>query len=251
MQNLKVATYNIWAGRNNIEPQTRNYNWTAEVITEIAPDIIGLQEVGKQPCCGFPPCDFEEEVPDFLGKKTGMYAYYAPALWREGYGYGNAILSKYPIRTAKTVNIPKVRPEDEQRCVLVAEIDACGGITVLVTHFGLSPEEHTRGVETVLTLTEAVKTPVIFMGDLNIMPENEILRPLFERFTDTAGGALQPYTWPSAFTKYTGISEKEYGMNKERKVDYIFTSSHFITRNSATHPSLASDHVPFVANLKL
>lgn len=249
--NLKVTTYNVWSGRNNVEPQTRNYDWTAEVISEIGPDIIGMQEVGKQPCCGFEAYDIKEEVPEYLGKKLGMYAYFAPAITSNSYGYGNALLSKYPIKSVKNVKIPDVSPNIESRCVLVAEIDVCGGIQVLVTHFGLSKAEHDQGVKTVLSLIDEAKMPVIFMGDLNITPDNEILKPIFERLTDTADGAMQPYTWPSAFTKYTGVSEKEYGMDKQRKVDYIFTTPHFKTLKSNTHFSLASDHVPFVAELEI
>ena len=249
--NLKVATYNVWSGRNNIEKQTRNYDWTAEVICEIAPDIIGMQEVGKQPCCGFEVYDIKEEVPDYFGQKMGMYAYFAPAIRSQTYGFGNALLSKYPIKNAKTVMIPDVDGENEKRCILVAEIDVCGGIKVLVTHFGLSKDEHEQGVKTVLSLIDEAKMPVIFMGDLNITPDNEILKPIFERLTDAAGGAMQPYTWPSAFTKYTGVSEKEYGMDKQRKVDYIFTTWHFKTLRSNTHFSLASDHVPFVTELEI
>ncbi len=248
---FKVATYNVWSGRNNIEIQTRNYNWTADVIAEIGPDIIGLQEVTKKPCGRFPACDMEGEVSEYLGKKLGMYSYFAPAIMCGSYGYGNALLSKFPIKSAKTVKIPDAHPNVESRCVLVAELDAFDGITVLVTHFGLSPEEHEQGVKTVLSLIEEAKTPVIFMGDLNIMPDNEILKPLFERLTDTANGALKPYTWPSAFTKYTGISEKEYGMDKHRKVDYIFTTEHFNVIKSDIHFSLASDHLPFVADLEI
>lgn len=247
---LKVATYNIWSGRNNVVKQTRNYDWTADVIAEIAPDIIGLQEVSKQPCLSFPAYDMKEEVPDYLGKKLGMHAYFASARTNGKYLFGNAILSKYPIKNAKTVMIPDAMPEIERRCVLVAEIDVCGGITVLVTHFGLAPEEHIQAVKTVLELVEEAKTPVIFMGDLNIMPDNEILKPLFDKLTDTAGGSLQPYTWPSAFTEYTGVSEEKYGMNKQRKVDYIFTTEQFKTLRSDIHPSLASDHVPFFAELE-
>lgn len=250
--NLKVATYNIWSGRNNIEIQTRNYDWTADVISEIGPDIIGLQEVGKGPCYGFPNAyNIEEDVPEYLGKKLGMYAYFAPAITRNSYGYGNALLSKYPIKSVKNVKIPEVSPNIENRCVLVAEIDVCNGITVLVTHFGLSPEEHRQGVKTVLALIEESKTPVIFMGDLNIMPDNEILKPLFERLSDTANGSLQPYTWPSAFTRHTGATEKEYDMDRQRKVDYIFTTQHFKTLKSDIHFSLASDHLPFVADLEI
>ena len=248
---LKVATYNVWSGRNNVEPQTRNYDLTAEVILEIAPDIIGLQEVGKNPCSGFGAYDIEDEVSDYLGKKTGMYSYFAPAIMINTYGYGNAILSKYPIKSAKNVMIPEVKPAAEKRCILVAEIDVFGGITVLVTHFGLSEEEQAQGVKTILEIKKNAKTPVIVMGDLNAMPDNEVLKPLFEGLTDTVGGAIKPYTWPSAFTKYTGVSEKEYDMDKNRKVDYIFTTPHFKTLKSETHFSLASDHVPFIAELEL
>ena len=252
MMNLKVSTYNVWSGRNNVEPQTRNYDLTAGVISEIAPDIIGLQEVGKHPCSGFSAYDIEEEVPDYLGKKVGMYSYFAPAIMiNNTYGYGNAILSKYPIKSAKNVMIPNDNPVAEKRCILVAEIDVCGGITVLVTHFGLSVEEQAQGVKTILEIVENAKTPVIVMGDLNAMPDNEVLKPLFEKLTDTADGAIKPYTWPSAFTKYTGVSEEEYGMNKNRKVDYIFTSHHFKTLKSETHFSLVSDHVPFVTELEI
>ena len=250
--NLKVATYNIWSGRNNIEIQTRNYDWTADVISEIGPDIIGLQEVGKGPCYGFPVAyDIEEDVPEYLGKKLGMYSYFAPAITSNSYGYGNALLSKYPIKSAKNVKIPNVGPNVESRCVLVAEIDVCDGITVLVTHFGLSSEELIQGRNTVLSLVEESKKPVIFMGDLNIMPDNEILKPFFERLVDTADGSLQPYTWPSAFTRHTGATEKLYDMNKQRKVDYIFTTHHFKTLKSDIHFSLASDHLSFVADLEI
>ena len=255
MQNqctLRIATYNIWSGRNNAEIQTRNYDWTAEVISEIGPDIIGLQEVGKGPCYGFPAAyDIEEEVPEYLGKKLGMYSYFAPAITTNSYGYGNALLSKYPIKSANSIKIPDASSNVESRCVLVAEIDVCNGITVLVTHFGLSPEEQRQGIETVLSLIEESKKPAIFMGDLNITPDNEILKPLFERLTDTANGSVQPYTWPSAFTRYTGVSEKKYDMDRRRKVDYIFTTQHFKTLKSDIHFSLASDHLPFVADLEV
>lgn len=247
--NLRVATYNVWSGRNNLDKKSRNYDLTAKTICELAPDIIGLQEVSNRPFADFPK--FDAEVSEYLGKKTNMYSYYAPATEVFGCKFGNAILSKYPIKSAKTVMIPDENADREKRCVLVAQIDVCGGITVIVSHFGFADEEHICGVNTVLSLVRDTKSPVIFMGDLNSMSDNINLKPLFEELNDVSNGADKPYTWPSAFTEYVGDSEEKYGMNKNRKVDYIFNSSQFNVVRSDVFLSRASDHLPFYADLEI
>ena len=57
--NLRIATYNIWSGRNNLDKKSRNYDLTAQTICELAPDIIGLQEVSNRPFAEFPKFDAE------------------------------------------------------------------------------------------------------------------------------------------------------------------------------------------------
>ncbi len=249
--NLRVATYNVWSGRNNTDKKNRDYDLTAKTICALSPDIIGLQEVSKRPFTDFCAVDFEGEIVEYLGKKTNMYSYFAPATEVFGCKFGNAILSKYPIKSAKTVMISDENIDREKRCVLVAQIDVCGGITVIVTHFGFDESEHIQGVKTVLSVIDKVKTPVIFMGDLNSISDNEHLKPLFERLNDVSNGAKKPYTWPSARTEFVGIAEEKYGMNKNRKVDYIFTSSQFNVVKSDVFSSRASDHLPFYADLEL
>lgn len=121
----------------------------------------GINRLYELPCCGFKAHDIKEEVPDYLDQKLGMYSYFAPAREVGIYGFGNALLSKYPIKNPKTVMIPDVDSENEKCCVLVAEIDVCGGIKVLVTHFGLSKAEHEQGVKTDLSLIDEGKMPIV------------------------------------------------------------------------------------------
>lgn len=256
---LKVMTYNIQSGRNNVVPPSRSYDFSAEVINKFGPDIVGLNEVGKHASAGFPKLDMEGEPAEYLGKKTGMNWYFAKAIEVGGCGYGNAILSKYPIKSARTVMIPDTEIEEdnefyETRCILVAELDVVGGLTVLVSHFGLMPGEKENAVKTVVSLLEAIDTPVIFMGDLNMTPDDVRLQPIFEMISDSAGGAMTPYTWPSDagnVGQYETAVKSIIGNNAKRKIDYIFTSKHFKTEKIDVYGSLASDHMPYMIDVEL
>ncbi len=255
---LKVMSYNIQSGRNYGLVLTRCFDWPIEVIKNALPDIVGLQEVGIHPSAGFPLYEMEDTPTEYFAKELGMYAYFAKAISVEGkYPYGNAILSKYPIKSAKTVMIPDPvkRKENENgdyetRCVLVAEIDVMGGITVIVSHFGLMEEEKVNAVQTVLKLVKEIKTPILFMGDLNMKPNDEILQPLFKVLKDTAHGALTPITWPSDVDEATGKGRHE-PQEEVRKIDYIFASEHFKAKKVETVQSKASDHLPYVVSFEL
>lgn len=253
---LKVMSYNIQSGRNFGKLPSRSFDWQIETIRNVAPDIVGLQEVGKHPSAGFPLYEMEGYPTEYFAKELGMYSYFAPTFLVEGkYPYGNAILSKYPIKNVKKVMIPDpIRRGGsgryETRNVLVAEIDVLDGITVLVSHFGLEEEEKINAVQTVVDIIKGLKTPVLFMGDLNMKPDDKILRPIFDVISDTANGTSVPLTWPSDVDKTTGISEKQ-PEREVRKIDYIFASSQFNTKKIQTIQSKASDHLPYIVDFEI
>ena len=60
----------------------------------------------------------------------------------------------------------------ETRCVLRARIAVAGGITVLVSHFGLAQSEKRNAVAKVLELLKEETGPVILMGDFNMEPND-------------------------------------------------------------------------------
>ena len=257
---LKVMTFNVHSGINSEDVPQRDYDGIAEVIKKLNPDIVGLQEVGRHGFANFSAWETDFEPAEYLAKKLGYHFYFAPAVvFQNKYPYGNALLTKYPIKSAKTVLIPD--PENkiddgyfQTRSILVAELD--NGITVLVTHFGVVKEEKQNAVQCAIELIKEIKTPVLLLGDLNMMPNDEILRPLFGVIKDVANGKNEPATWPVDEDKFVGEYEatiKNITEQKQarRKIDYIFHSNELDVKSECVIQTKASDHKPYVVEFKI
>ena len=230
---MKVMSFNTQSCTNYLEKKI-DYEIIAKAICDQDPDIVGLQEMRGA-----------GEYPDFanvekLSELTGMpYYYFAKALtWPNG-GYGNAFLSRIPILEAETVMIPdpEVRGYKgyyETRCILKAKLE--GGITVLVTHMGLNPDEHENAVKTVLA--NVTEEKCILMGDFNMRPDNALLSPIYERMTDTA-------------TEFDGDKLSYPSDSPIAKIDYIFVSKDISVLSADIPAIVASDHRPHVAEISL
>lgn len=143
----------------------------AEGMRKHNADIIGLNEMRDEGKAA----DYQAQA-RILAEKLGYHYYFAKAIDVNGVNpYGNAILSRFPIISADTVMIPDPvektgKPEwYESRCLLKAKIDVCGGLDVLVTHFGLNPDEQKNAVHTVLK--NISDENCVLMGDFNITPD--------------------------------------------------------------------------------
>lgn len=258
--NLKVMTFNVHSGINSEEEPKRDYDGIAQVVKKESPDIVGLQEVGRHGFANFPALETDSEPSEYLAKKLGYYSYFAPAVVFENrYPYGNALLTKYPIKSAKTILIPD--PDNkiddgyfQTRSILVAEL--ASGITVLVTHFGVVKEEKQNAVQCAIELIKHIKTPILLLGDLNMMPDDEILSPLFDVIKDVANGKNEPATWPVDESKFVGDYEakiKNITEQKQarRKIDYIFHSKEFAVKSEYVIKTKASDHKPYVVEFEI
>ncbi len=241
---LKVMTYNICSGHvftagsppAHTRP-TQDIAISGRVMQKYAPDIIGVNEVrGEGTGEGY------TEQARALGETLGYRYFFGPAIRFDAGPYGNALLSRFPILRAETIPIPDpaVRDEDayyETRAVIRAELDVPGGLTVLVSHFGLANGEKRNAVATVCRLLDGIRGPVIFMGDLNMEPNDPILAPIFGRLTDTV--SILPEK-PLTFASY----------KPEIKIDYIFTSAHIRVTEAFSPDETASDHRPYLAKLE-
>jgi endonuclease/exonuclease/phosphatase family metal-dependent hydrolase len=171
-----------------------------------------------------------------LSYLTGIkYYYFAKACEFSGGPYGNAILSKVPIIKAETIIIPDPDPKAydgyyETRCVLKAELE--GGITVLITHMGLDPDEKENAVRTVMENLTPKKC--ILMGDFNMEPDHPFLRPIFDQMTDTA-------------EKFDAEKTSFPSDAPNCKIDYIFVSNDIEVLAADIPPIVASDHRPHTA----
>ncbi len=229
MSTLRVMSYNV-LHFENVRTQRIDYDAFAAVIRESGADIVGLNEVyGGCAGCG--------EQAEKLAKRLGWQWYFSEAFLDDGTEpFGNAVVSRFPIEHAETIPIPypEVRSGTEYyepRAVLRARI---AGHTVLVTHFGLNPDEQDNALQTVLPLLEADRC--ILMGDFNVTPDNAVLSPIRSRMQDVdaflpAGTMSFPSDCP------------------RKKIDYIFTSSGYTVTSAGIPAVVVSDHRPYVAEL--
>lgn len=209
----------------------------AKAITDTGADIVGLNEM------------YDEGEVAMYGKQTKKLSeltglnnwYFAEAinLPNEGNPYGNGFLSRYPIKKAETIIIPDPEPRKyngyyETRCILKAELE--NGYTVLVTHFGLNPDEQENAVKAILEHVKDEKC--ILMGDFNIKPDNELLKPIRAKMIDTSLGFCE--------------NKPSFPSNKpEIKIDYIFVSPDLKVISADIPEIIASDHRPHIAGIHL
>lgn len=233
---IKVMSYNIFHCEN-VNTGKIDVSAYADFIRHTNADIIGLNEVrGK----GFLP-GYTAQV-EKLAELLGYHCYFARAIFVSGVNpYGNALLSRYPILSSETIMIPDptkkmFNEKYETRCLLRAEIDVGSKLQVLVTHFGLNPDEQENAVTAVIQ--NIINEKVVLMGDFNVTPDNTVLLPIQKLLYDTAECfAEEKFSFPSD--------------HPDRKIDYLFVSKDIRVKKADIPPVVLSDHRPYVAEIKI
>lgn len=232
---MKIMTFNTQHYLNFIE-RNIDFQLMANVIKNFNPDIVGLNEIRNK---GINP-EFEDQAKILSDLTEIPNRYFAKAIEvGEGNPYGNALLSKFPILDVKVIPIPDPTHliegiKYETRCLLLAKLE--GGITVLVTHFGLNHDEQVNAVKTVVENLRDEKC--ILMGDFNVTPDDEVLNPIRARMKDTADKFKKPLlSYPSN--------------EPEGKIDYIFVSPDIEVISADIPEIVASDHRPHVAEIEI
>ncbi|WP_309477074.1 endonuclease/exonuclease/phosphatase family protein [Trinickia acidisoli] len=229
---LKIATYNIhgglpaWTAKSKRQMVSR----IAQVIAELDADIVALQEV---PLGG-------SETPDVLSQlreASGMFAVEGPTLDTPKRRYGNAVLSRLPVRMARTLDLSFHRREP--RGALDADIDCAGRlIRVVATHLGLSASERNTQVRTLLAAFDNSELPVILVGDINEwFVRGRALRALVSHFRR----APAPRTFPTFYPVFA--LDRIWVHPGECLIDVKVHRSAIARR--------ASDHYPLVARIRV
>ena len=230
---MKIMTFNTQHCENYITKKI-DFEAMAKVITDFDADFAGLNEMrGEGPVSGY------TAQTEKLSELTKMpYYFFSEAIMVGGTSpYGNGFLSKIPILKAEKIMIPDPEVRDnnfyETRCIIKVTLE--GGITVLVTHFGLNQTEKENAVKTVLENLEDEKC--ILMGDFNVTPDDALLKPIKEKMKDVTETFETPlYSWPSD--------------NPEKKIDYIFVSRDVEVVSADIPKVIASDHRPHTAEIE-
>ena len=239
---LRVLTYNIHAGKD--AAQVHNLERVAGIIREARADIVLLQEVDRrtQRSAG-------EDQLEALGRLTGMFTAFGKSLDYQGGDYGIAILSRFPIDSARVVPLPVQPPQprsgvaNEPRVGLHAVIRAPQGrIDVLNTHIdpaGAPTFRHQEVIHLLAHVQRATSGAVILGGDLNARPDTPEIAAITLAFTDSwarCGKAGSGHTFPSNAP--------------DRRIDYLMLRRARCI-SAEVLPTEASDHRPFLATIMI
>jgi endonuclease/exonuclease/phosphatase family metal-dependent hydrolase len=238
---LTVVTYNIRQGRDvgGVLDLAR----TAAVIRAQSPDLVALQEVSRHWSA---ESEFRDQ-PAELSALLGMGAVFGANLDREPLEpgrprrrYGTAILSAWPLLSSENVLLPRASADNEQRGLLVADVELEGTVFRLHnTHLSVSAEDRRLQVDAILAEVRRAAVPHALLGDLNAAPGAPELRPLFERLGDawSAAGEGDGFTFPASAPR--------------TRIDYALVSPRLEVRAARVAPLQGSDHLPLVAELAL
>ncbi len=233
---IKIMSYNTQHCLNFITRKI-DFDIIVDTIKKCEADIIGLQEIRNTGEAK----EYEAQA-KIIAEKLGYHYYFAEAIRFDGKNpYGNALISRYPIASAETILIPdpEIKSYDgyyETRCLLKAKVNVDGGLNVLVSHFGLNPDEHKNAVETVVS--NIPEKHCVLMGDFNMEPDNPTLMPIKQSLYDTS----HDFSFPKlSFPSDTPTV----------KIDYIFVSKDLTVCCADIPEIISSDHRPHTATIEI
>jgi endonuclease/exonuclease/phosphatase family metal-dependent hydrolase len=246
---VRVGTFNIHhgVGANGDLDLSR----TAAAIADLDADLVGLQEVDRN-WAG--RSEFADQAVD-LANRLDMHLAFGASLsrrrrWRakQQGQYGNALLSRFPIRNVETTLLPRPRG-GEQRALLDTEVDVHGVVLrCLVTHLHhLTRSERLAQVEAINATVTGHQMPTVLLGDLNSAPGSAEIRTLTEHLVDAwvvrglvagPGGSNGKGCTYSAQTPFM-------------RIDYVLASPDIAVEQVRVATTDASDHLPVAADLRL
>ena len=238
---IRVVSWNIHKAIGGIDRLYRPERVVA-LLREINPDIALLQEVSDS----MPRSTYHAQAEMLSAALNLRHFVYAPEhRYRQG-GYGNAILSRWPLtdveRTDLTIGRKKkrgaltvhTRPRtaDHSRTLVVSNF-----------HLGLAGSERAQQLQRFFQSKPfahvATRTPIIIAGDLNDL-----------------WGTLGPkFMQPNGFARAGSLVNTFPAWLPLRPLDGIFVSGQAdVLRAGVRHSRLAriaSDHLPIVADFRL
>jgi endonuclease/exonuclease/phosphatase family metal-dependent hydrolase len=214
----------------------------ARVLEALAPDVVGLQEVGGRLRPGDPP-----DPAVGLGRLLGLQAAFGPTLDPSVGCYGNAVLSRFAIEATRTYDLSV--PGREPRGCLRADLVGPAGVRVhfFTVHLGLHWRERRRQAAQLLSADilrdAALAFPLVLVGDFNVPSRlSAVPRWLRKQLTDcaVAAGDASP-TFPSRFPL---LRLDRAFVDAALRVERCEVLSSPLARK-------ASDHLPLVVDVEL
>ena len=241
---LRVLSYNIHHGRG--VDNKLSLERIAAVIRQADADVVALQEVDQG--CG--RSDRKLQVQE-LEKLTGYYGVFGKAIDFDGGEYGQAVLSRWPIKQSTVHRLPNEQQPNgsmrEQRIVLEAIVPSeAGTIRFLGTHLDHSKEDlreqQATAVDRLLDAVSFADTKsiaTVLAGDFNDVPKSRTLGCFEKRWQ------VEPRIENRNLATYPSESPRT-------RIDYVAVDQAgrlVLDSLKVVSEPLASDHRPVVGEL--
>lgn len=241
---LRVMTYNVHSCTGS-DGRISTYR-VADVIASFEPDIVAIQELDS----GLARTNHEHQAAE-IARHLNMDFHFHPSIEVQEGEYGNAILSRYPLRLVQAGPLPSpwwFRPL-ERRGAIWAAVDLGGReVQIINTHFGHNLRERLLQAETLLgagwAAHSSCASPLVVCGDFNTLPISSVYRRIRKFLQDaqiSIKGKKPMSTYPSRFPL--------------ARIDHIFTGAGVEVMDTKVPRSkltcLASDHLPLIAEIEI
>lgn len=266
---LRVLTWNLWW---RFGPWELRRPAIAATLASLDADVICLQEVWDdgQVC-------FAAELAEGLGFRHTFGA----RVEHEGVGFGNAILSRWPITNEQALPLPAPPDADELRTCVRADIDGPrGALQVFCTHLNWRFDQSHVRQDQVRTICEFIAAsrrgggqpfPPVLCGDLNAVPDSDEVRMLTGRSATPEPKLVFHDAWevagrPSASSDSgaTWTNDNPYAcldLEPDRRIDYVLVgwpkaggaghvTSCTVEGGEPVDGVVASDHLAVLAELR-
>ncbi|MEZ4225553.1 MAG: endonuclease/exonuclease/phosphatase family protein [Polyangiaceae bacterium] len=231
---LRIATLNIW---NKSGPWLRRLELIRSELARSRLNVLGLQEVLRMDRGGV-VTDETCQATEIGGALGYQVAYGAAADYGGGLHFGNALLSRHPIVSSRTLPLPG-RESGETRSLLYALVDSpFGQLPVFVTHLNWKLHHGNYRLAQVKFIVEQIfelcpidetKLPPVLMGDFNADPDSDEIRYLRGLATLDGSSVYFADAW-----SYGGDGTPGYTFDRKnafaalaheppRRIDYIFS----------------------------
>jgi len=232
---VRILSYNIHHGEG-VDGKV-DLERLARVIKATEPDLVALQEVDRNT-----QRTSKVDQPSEFARLTGMHVFFGWNIPYQGGDYGNAILSKYPIKQTRNHKLPSFY-KNEQRGVIEAEIEFPGfqpPLLLLATHLDYRGQSEERPAS-VKKIAEVVSVspnrPALLAGDLNDRIGSETLRD-----------------FDANWTRVSQEEQPTYPVDKPiRQIDFILTrpaQGWKVLETCVLDEVVASDHRAYFAVLE-
>jgi len=188
---VRIATWNLWW---KFGPWAERAEPIAVELERVDADVVGLQEVWS---------DDSADQAALLAERLGHHMARTRRTDGRPDGFGNALLSRWPITSAETIRLPGRDGERAVRSLLVAELaHPSGPQTVGVTHLAWQYDRSALRQEQLAAVVEVLAErhrpdgrPVVLLGDLNAEPSSDEVRRLTGRAPAFVDGLVFTDAW--------------------------------------------------------